>query len=79
LAAPAHADAIFDWNAKAEAITTEKRSSTLSRAQSLAILHVAMFEAINALELQNEWRSPIHLPIRIRWSTQQQQRPRILF
>jgi hypothetical protein len=58
LAAPAHADAISDWNAKAEAITTEKRSSTLSRAQSLAILHVAMFEAINALELQNDVEKP---------------------
>jgi hypothetical protein len=57
-AAPAHADAISDWNAKAEALATEKRSSTLSRAQSLAILHVAMFEAINALELQNDVEKP---------------------
>jgi hypothetical protein len=53
LAAPARADAILDWNAKAEAIATEKRSSPFSRAQALAIVHLAMFEAINALELQN--------------------------
>jgi hypothetical protein len=54
LAAPVRADAISDWNAKAEAIATEKQSSRLSRAQSLAIVHVAIFEAINALELRND-------------------------
>jgi hypothetical protein len=58
VAAPARADAISDWNAKAEIIATEKGSSALSRAQGLAILHVAMFEAMNALELQNDADKP---------------------
>jgi hypothetical protein len=49
LAAPANADVIADWSAKAETIATEKRDPPLSRARNLAIVHVAMFEAINAV------------------------------
>jgi hypothetical protein len=49
-AIPANADVIMDWNAKADAIGIEKQlvNSTNSRAQ--AMLHVAMFEAINAID-----------------------------
>jgi hypothetical protein len=53
LAAPANADVIADWNAKAEAMAAEKHDPPLSRARSLAILHVAMFEAVNAVEGRN--------------------------
>jgi hypothetical protein len=45
----ASADVIATWNAKANAIATERGDSPLSRARSLAILHVAMFEAMNAV------------------------------
>lgn len=50
LIAPASADAISDWAAKANAVATEQRESPRSRARTLAIVNVAMFEAINAVE-----------------------------
>jgi hypothetical protein len=46
----ASADVIAAWNTRANAIATEKGDPPLSRARSLAILHVAMFEAMNAIE-----------------------------
>jgi hypothetical protein len=46
----AHADAITDWNAKAEAIAVEKRMPPPPNARGMAMLHVAMFEAVNAIE-----------------------------
>jgi hypothetical protein len=46
----ASADMIAAWNTRANAIAREKRDPPLSRARSLAILHVAMFEAMNAIE-----------------------------
>jgi hypothetical protein len=48
--ASARADAIMDWNAKADAIAAEKRISPTPHARVLAILHVSMFEAVNAIE-----------------------------
>ena len=50
LATPARGDVIMDWNAKADAIATEKRISSPVHGRGLAILHVAMFEAVNAIE-----------------------------
>jgi hypothetical protein len=50
LVMPASADAISDWAAKADAVATEQRESPWSRARTLAIVNVAMFEAINAVE-----------------------------
>jgi hypothetical protein len=50
LVIPASADAISDWAAKADAVATEQRESPWSRARTLAIVNVAMFEAINAVE-----------------------------
>jgi hypothetical protein len=47
---PASADALSDWIAKANAVASEQRESTRSRARTLAIVNVAMFEAINAVE-----------------------------
>ena len=50
LVVPASADAVSDWAAKANAVATEQRESPRSRARTLAIVNVAMFEAINAVE-----------------------------
>jgi hypothetical protein len=50
LATPAFCDVIMDWNAKADAIGIEKQLSNVPNARGLAMLHVAMFEAVNAIE-----------------------------
>jgi hypothetical protein len=50
LFAPARADAISDWNAKAQAIQIEKQVPPTVGAREMAILHVAMFEAVNAID-----------------------------
>jgi hypothetical protein len=50
LTAPARSDVIMDWNAKADAIATEKRTATPTHGRGLAMLHLAMFEAVNAIE-----------------------------
>jgi hypothetical protein len=51
LMAPAagHADVITDWNAKGEAIGLEKRLQPPVNARAMAMTHVAMFEAVNAI------------------------------
>jgi hypothetical protein len=48
--ASARADVVMDWNAKADAIAAEKRLGPTPHARVLAILHVSMFEAVNAIE-----------------------------
>jgi hypothetical protein len=50
LAGPTRADVIADWNAKAESIAIEKRMLPAPNARGMAMLHVAMFEAVNAVE-----------------------------
>jgi hypothetical protein len=50
LVGPAQADVISDWSVRAEAIAGEKRISTQLNARAMAMLHVAMFEAVNAIE-----------------------------
>jgi PAP2 superfamily len=50
LVAPARADAISDWNTKAQAIQIEKQVPPMVGAREMAILHVAMFEAVNAID-----------------------------
>jgi hypothetical protein len=50
LAVPARADVIMDWNAKADAIAAEKRTPTTTHGRALAMLHIAQFEAVNAIE-----------------------------
>ncbi|MGB8398737.1 vanadium-dependent haloperoxidase [Bradyrhizobium sp.] len=50
LAAPARGDVIMDWNAKADAIGIEKQLVNSSNARAQAMLHVAMFEAVNAID-----------------------------
>lgn len=44
------ADVVTDWNAKAETIAVEKRMLPPPNARGMAILHIAMFEAVNAIE-----------------------------
>ena len=46
----ARADAVTDWNAKAETIAVEKRMLPPPNARAMAIMHIAMFEAVNAIE-----------------------------
>ena len=48
-AVPAKADVIMDWNAKADAIGTEKQVLNSANSRAHAMLHVAMFEAVNAI------------------------------
>ena len=48
--APALADAISDWTARGQAIVMEQCESARSCAHTLAVLHIAMFEAINAAD-----------------------------
>jgi hypothetical protein len=50
LTAPARSDVIMDWNAKADAIGIEKQLSNVPNARAQAMLHVAMFEAVNAID-----------------------------
>src|SRR5215468_2957058 len=47
--ATAPADVITDWNAKAEAIGLEKRLQPPPNARGMAMMHAAMFEAVNAI------------------------------
>jgi len=49
-AAAARADVIMDWNAKADAIAAEKQTSPAVYSRTLTMMHVAMFEAVNAIE-----------------------------
>jgi hypothetical protein len=50
LAATAHADIVMDWNGRADDIAAEKRIAPPVNARAMALMHVAMFEAINAIE-----------------------------
>ena len=50
LATPARGDVIMDWNAKADAIAIEKQIPNAPNARGQAMLHVAMFEAVNAID-----------------------------
>jgi hypothetical protein len=49
-AGAAHADVIMDWNAKADAIAAEKQVLPAQQSRAMSILHIAMFEAVNAIE-----------------------------
>jgi len=46
----ARADVVMDWNARADAIAAEKHLSPPVQARALALMHVSIFEAINAIE-----------------------------
>src|SRR5882762_6797022 len=44
------ADTIMDWNAKADAIAAEKQILPAPHSHTVSMLHIAMFEAVNAVE-----------------------------
>jgi hypothetical protein len=46
----AHADVIMDWNAKGDAIAAEKLVLPAQQSRAMSMLHIAMFEAVNAIE-----------------------------
>jgi hypothetical protein len=50
VAAPAHADVIMDWTAHSDAIVAEKQIRPTAHARTQTLLHLAMFEAVNAIE-----------------------------
>ena len=50
LGGAARADVIMDWNARADAIATDKKLLSPVHGRALAMMHVAMFEAVNAIE-----------------------------
>jgi hypothetical protein len=54
LASTAWADVIMDWNTRADAIAAEKRLFPPLHGRVLAMMHVAMFEAVNAIERRYE-------------------------
>ena len=58
----ARADTIIDWSAKAEAIGLEKRLQPAVSARGLAMMHVAMFEAVNAVTRRY---SPYRVPLTV--------------
>jgi len=50
LTSSARCDVIMDWNAKADTIGIEKQLPNVPNARGLAMLHIAMFEAVNAID-----------------------------
>ena len=50
LTGPASADTIAEWSARAVAIGAEKQLATSRSTRVLAMTHVAMFEAVNAID-----------------------------
>jgi len=47
---PARADVIMDWNAQSDAIVAQKQIRPTTHARTQTLLHLAMFEAVNAIE-----------------------------
>ena len=48
--AAAQADIVVDWNSRADAIAAEKKVSSPVHGRTLALMHVAGFEALNAID-----------------------------
>lgn len=65
---PAYAaDVILDWNARADDYASEQKQTPPNHARLLALMHVAMFETVNAIEPRYEpflqgLRADRHLP-----------------
>ena len=49
-ATAARGDVIMDWNAKADALAVEKQLLNAPNTRGQAMMHVAMFEAVNAID-----------------------------
>ncbi len=50
LSVTAHADVITDWNDKVMAAGVQARQAPFVHTRSVAIVHVAMFDAVNAID-----------------------------
>jgi hypothetical protein len=50
LSMTAHADVITDWNDKVVAVGVQTRQSTIVHTRSVAIVHLAMFDAVNSID-----------------------------
>jgi hypothetical protein len=50
LSLPANADVVTDWNVKGDSIAIDKQILPVVHARANALVHVAMFEAVNAIE-----------------------------
>jgi hypothetical protein len=50
LASAARCDVIMDWNAKADGIGAEKQLANVPNGRGQAMMHIAMFEAVNAID-----------------------------
>ena len=50
LGAPAQADVIMDWNGQSDAIAAQKQIRPTAHTRTQTLLHLAMFEAVNAIE-----------------------------
>jgi hypothetical protein len=50
LSVAARADVIMEWNAQADAIAVERKLTSPAHGRMLALMHVAMFEAVNAID-----------------------------
>src|SRR5262245_19508603 len=50
----ARSDVIMDWNAKVEAIGAEKQLANVPNSRAQSMMHLAMFEAVNAIERRYE-------------------------
>jgi vanadium-dependent haloperoxidase-like protein len=48
--APARADIVMDWNGRADVIAADKKLPPPVQARTLALMHVSMFEALNAID-----------------------------
>src|SRR5215510_14410696 len=48
--APTRADIIIDWNVKSDEIAAQKQIPPFNHSRGVAMLQVAMFEAVNAIE-----------------------------
>src|SRR5712691_6912359 len=50
LSVTAHADVITDWNDKVVAAGVQARQAPFVHTRSVAIVHVAMFDAVNSID-----------------------------
>jgi hypothetical protein len=50
MGATAHADVVVDWNMRADAIATDLKLGSPAHGRGLVMMHVAMFEALNAID-----------------------------
>src|SRR5215813_7741213 len=48
--ASTRADVVIDWNIKSDEIAAQKQILPFNHSRGTAMLHVAMFEAVNAIE-----------------------------